>query len=127
MTNTKQQFSSAAGDKGGDFVDAIGEAAKKERVYEEIPPLFPTQAMPADKPIDHMGKEDAQTLIIPTNYDARYQRFDMADDQHREELEEINNHILRDGWLMAREEWNHTKEGSTYSIIKYLVAKNKPK
>lgn len=122
----KQAFGSSAADKGSDFVDAISQAAKADRVYEEIPPTFPTASMPADKPIDHIEQERANNALNPENFEAHYGRFDMADMEEVEQLEEINNHVLRDGWVMAREEWVHTKEGSSFVIVKYLIAKNKP-
>jgi hypothetical protein len=79
----------------------------EERVHEEVPP-------PGEKGIPSLVETQAD------NYKARYRRFDLADDKDVADLEEINNHIMKDGWLPGREEWLHTRDGGTYVVLKWL-------
>lgn len=54
---------------------------------------------------------------------AKYDRFDMCDPDDIKRLEKVNNSILQDGWLLAREEWVRTKDGGTFVIVKYMESK----
>jgi len=121
----REAFGSPSADRRNDFVDAIGAAinATDRAQPEEIPPLFPTPDRIQDRgptlPTD--PTEDASSGVDPQQLEAKYQRFDLADPLDVEQLENINNRILKEGWLHAREEWVHTKSGSTYVILKYLI------
>ena len=88
----------------------------------ELPPSHPDQLL---KNAGRGGQMPAAKLA--GHYESRYKKFSMGDEKQVAELEDINNHILNDGWLPGREEWIHTKEGATYIILKYLVPKDLPK
>lgn len=103
-------------DKAGDFVDAIGALNKKEN-FDELPPIFPTQASLEDS----SGKDDVPALKLNKKHlKAKYARFNLENEEDIERLENINNRVFTDGWVMGREEWVHTKSGSTYVIVKYI-------
>lgn len=120
----KQAFPGQGSDKSSDFVDVIQEANYGSReLPEEIPELFPVPDRIQDRPIGEAAPEPDRNLIKPRQLKAKYDRFDMCDPDDIRRLEKINNSILQDGWLLAREEWVHTKDGGTFVIVKYLESK----
>ncbi len=122
----KNAFPGAAGDKSKDFVDAISEMNFGARDSpEEIPPLFPQPDRIQDRPIGEEAPDPDRNMLKPKDLTAKYARFDMAEPDDIRRLEQINNRILKEGWIMAREEWVHTKDGSTFVLVKYLESHHK--
>lgn len=105
------------GNNVADFADAIQE---KERIGgRDNLGLFPTPeqmidptTLPADTDSAHAGPK--------IKYSAHYGRFNIDRDSERLEIERVQNHILNDGWLLAREEWVTTDEGDTIVTLKWL-------
>lgn len=125
----KSAFGSPGADHRNDFIDAIQEAmdADARSRPEELPPLFPTPARIQDRDPDLPTDEPETTSQLDSSQlEAKYQRFDLSDPLDVERLEGVNNKVLKEGWLLAREEWVHTKNGGSYVILKYLI-NHKPK
>jgi hypothetical protein len=113
-----------SGNKANDFTNALAQMGIGSGQFkEEIPPLFPAYKQ------DGRDLETVPDPLAPQakakrpDYEAHYKRFDLSADSDRLDLEEIMGHVMKDGWLMAREEWVHAKDGNTYVILKYLVRK----
>lgn len=126
----KDAFGSTSSDHKRDFVDAIGRAIEGDRERpEQLPPLFPVPDRIRDRDDEEdpfARSADDQPSVDPNKLEAKYERFDLSDVTDVARLEKVNNSVLREGWLLAREEWVHTKDGSTFVILKYLV-NNTPK
>jgi len=91
----------------------------------ELPNIFPRSVESVEEKVVETidgipKKEDVPSLAMSNNFTAKYARFNMDDPLDVSKLEAINNHIMKDGWLPAREEWVHTKDGGTFVILKYL-------
>jgi len=120
----KDAFGSGKTDHRNDFVDAIQEAMNfdSRNHPEELPPLFPTPSRIQDRdPTLPTDAQETQSQFDSSLLEAKYQRFDLSDPLDVKCLEEVNNKVLKQGWLLAREEWVHTKNGGSYVILKYLV------
>jgi len=125
----KDAFGSASSDHKRDFVDAIGRAVEGDRERpEQLPPLFPVPDRIRDRDEeDPLTRDvDDRPTVDPNKLEAKYERFDLSDAEDVARLEKVNNNAMREGWLLAREEWVHTKDGSTFVILKYLI-NNTPK
>lgn len=124
----KEAFGSASGDRKSDFVNALGHLMGDRENPEQIPPLFPVP----ERIVDHTEEDpltrgaEKQQGVDPNKFEAKYERFDLSDPTDIARLEKVNNNVMREGWLLAREEWVHTKDGSTFVILKYLI-NNTPK
>lgn len=124
----KEAFGSDGGDRKGDFVNALGRLMGDREHPEQIPPLFPVPERIVDREEEDplaRGAEEQQN-VDPNKLEAKYERFDLSDSTDVARLERVNNSVMREGWLLAREEWVHTKDGSTFVILKYLI-NNTPK
>lgn len=103
-----------------DFEKALAQLNAMEP--RDLPPLHPDQLLAE---AGRGGQMPAAKLA--GQFEAKYKKFCLDNEENVKELEEINNHILNDGWLPAREEWLHTKSGTSFVVLKYLVPKEKPK
>lgn len=124
----KNAFPGQGADRSKDFIDVIQEMNSGSReAPEEIPPLFPQPERIKDRPSGEEAPEPDRDLIKPRQLTAKYDRFDLGKPDDITRLEGVNNRILKDGWLLAREEWVHTKNGGTFVILKYLETAPKKK
>lgn len=103
-----------------DFAAALDQLNSIEP--RDLPPLHPDQLL---KEAGRGGQMPSAKLA--GQFEAKYKKLCVDDEEQVKELEEINNHILNDGWLPAREEWVHAKSGVSYVVLKYLVPKEKAK
>lgn len=102
-----------------DFVDAVSEVMRQEGV--DGLSLFPAaEDLIVDPTKPRTTPEEKDPFA---NYFAHYHKFDMDHPGDIVEMELIVNHILHDKWILAREEWLHTKEGSTFVVLKWLQPK----
>ena len=104
-----------------DFQRAL--AALNATEPRDLPPMHPDQLLNEAG----RGGQMPAAQISQKKYDAKYKKFSLDNVSDVEELEEITNHILNDGWIPGREEWLHMpKTGTSYVILKYLIPKEKP-
>jgi len=117
--------------KANDFANSINNMkGEPEKVFEELPPLYPTPDRIEDRPLGEEREPDIASLISapdPEDFEARIERLNLADPVDVKRLEQINNHVLKDKWVLSREEWVHTKDGDTFAVVKYLEYKPKKK
>jgi hypothetical protein len=116
----------AGGDRSKDFVEVIQTTNSGSRDFpEEIPPIFPQPERIKDRPIGEPAPDPNRDLLQKKDLTAKYARFNMGDPDDVRRLEDINNKVLKEGWMLAREEWVHTKDGKTFVLLKYLESKPK--
>lgn len=109
-----------------DFANALNQETERGQEPRGIPPLHPKER---EKWVDLSQEEGAPPGMPDHNLfqlpkrklRACYRRFDLSEEAHIEELEEIQALCLAgNGYVLAREEWVTTKEGDTFAIVKYL-------
>jgi len=104
-----------------DFPQIMAELNKGPAKNTDMPPLHPRP----DELVD-ISKEEAQEkvtnqLLKAKKFKSNYRVFDIADEEKREELEEIMNHVLQDGWLLGYEEKQILQSGRVIVFVKYLI------
>ena len=110
-----------ASNKAADFVDALANMSALDNYKEEIPPIFPlfkNDVKDREAPVDPLAPKEKE---LSRDFTAKYARFDLSTDSDRMELESVMGHVMKDGWMLAREEWVHAKDGNTFVILKYLI------
>lgn len=116
-----------AANKANDFVDAINDAARKESLFvEEIPPPFPEYNLSAKERNNTDPRQTPSMDFDPKDWKSHYVRYDMGDPDDVALAEEVNDGVFEGTHIVAREEWVHTKEGSSFILMKYLTKKKKP-
>ena len=113
-------------DKKSDFVNSIAQALGDDRANpEQLPSLFPVpdQLEDNEEGTDPLASRVRDTVPgLQAEYlETKYAQFDIADPLDVEKLEEINNNVMRKQWILAKEDWNHTKDGGTFIVVKYLI------
>jgi hypothetical protein len=109
------------------FVDYIGQANEMKEV-KGIPPIHPNPEELVDISEDEKKREGMQRQLMRIGkFTAKYGYFNLADEEQREELEKIQNHILQDGWLQGHEEITILKDGRAIVVLKYLIPDTPPK
>lgn len=116
-----------------DFADALNQQTEQGQSSRGLPALHPKER---EKWVD-LSKEEGAPAGMPDHnlfqlpkrkLRACYRRFNLADPDHIQELEEIQALCLTgNGYMLAREEWINTKDGDTFAIIKYLEPADAPK
>lgn len=117
----------AAKNDDSGFVDYIGQANAMREV-KEIPPIHPNPEELVDISEEEKKREGLQRQLMRIGkFTAKYGYFNLADEEQREELEKIQNHILQDGWLQGHEEITILKDGRAIVVLKYLIPESSPK
>lgn len=92
-----------------DFIDVLRESMENEGL--SFPDFYPPETLSAleRKPIPKV------------RYESHYRRFDMGDDADVLELQRVKDMTLNGKWLLAREEWYSTKDGSVFIMLAWAV------
>jgi hypothetical protein len=116
----------------GDFAEVLNQETERGQEARGVPPLHPKERekwvnLEEEDPLP--GMPNHNLFQMPKRkLKAHYRRFDLSDELHVEELENIQNLCLAgNGYLLAREEWETNKDGETFAIVKYLEPINEPK
>jgi hypothetical protein len=104
-----------------DFPQLLSELNEGPTKEKDMPPLHPRP----DELVD-ISKEETQEnitnqLLKAKKFRSNYRVFDIGDEDQRDLLEEIMDHILRDGWLLGYEEKQILQSGRVVVFIKYLI------
>lgn len=104
-----------------DFPKIISDLNKGVQKEKGIPPLHPRP----DELID-ISKEETQEqitnqLLKAKKFKSNYRVFDIGNEEQREQLEEVMDHVLRDGWLLGFEDKQILQSGRVIVFVKYLI------
>lgn len=103
------------------FVDVLQDLNKGPAKNQDMPPLHPRPDQLVDISQEEAQEKVTRQLLQAKKFRSNYRVFDLAEDEQREDLEEIMNHILCDGWILGFEEKQILQSGRVIVFIKYLI------
>lgn len=112
------------------FADAILHANRSAN-ESDVPPLHPEGDVKYISDDEYKQSVDGQLkkslFPLPGKFRSFYGQFHMGNPDDIVKLEEVNNHCLQDGWILAREDWARAPDGSMIIVIKCLIPLVDPK
>ena len=104
-----------------DFPQILQELNKGPVKEKDMPPLHPRP----DELVDISKKETEEQitskLLKSKKFKSNYRVYDIADEDQCTALEEVMDHILRDGWMLGYEEKQIMQSGRVIVFLKYLI------
>ena len=106
------------------FKDAIFNANRAAN-ESDVPPLHPQgdTKFISDEEYKKVVDGQLQRNLFPLGGKFRsfYGQFHVGNPDDVIKLEEVNNHCLQDGWILAREDWGRAPDGNMIIVIKCLI------
>lgn len=104
-----------------DFVQIVSELNEGPAKERDMPPLHPRPDELVDISKEETQEKITNQLLKTRKFRSNYRVFDIGDEEQREQLEEIMDHILRDGWMLGYEEKQILQSGRIIVFLKYLI------
>lgn len=127
MNNPEESLENSGFDPN--FIDVMEKTAQLQE-DREMPPVHPgNYAEVTDDEIQAgIDRRFGRNMFaLRKKFRSRYGQFDLSVFDQREKLEKMVDNCLQKNWLLAREEWQHLKDGRTIVSVKFLIPEEKPK